>query len=81
MTKEFFYLLNETMKNDILLIIAKQDEKVIAGALNFVSKNTLYGNSSYCTSFHRIGLLLGKSNHLHKYKRNSRSAMMWSYRT
>ncbi len=45
LTKEFFYLLNETMRNDILLIIAKQDEKVIAGALNFVSKNTLYGRN------------------------------------
>ena len=39
-------------------------------------KNTLYGNSSYCNSFHRIGLLLGKSNYLHKYKRNSRSAIL-----
>ena len=39
-------------------------------------KNTLYGNSSYCTSFHRIGLLLRKSNYLHKYKRNSRSAIL-----
>ena len=33
------------MKNDILLIIAKQDEKVVAGALNFISKNTLYGRN------------------------------------
>ena len=45
LTKEFFHLLNDTMKNDILLIIAKQDEKVVAGALNFISKNTLYGRN------------------------------------
>ena len=45
LTKEFFHLLNDTMINDILLIIAKQDEKVVAGALNFISKNTLYGRN------------------------------------
>ena len=33
------------MKNEILLIIAKQDEKVVAGALNFISENTLYGRN------------------------------------
>jgi predicted N-acyltransferase len=33
------------MKDKILLIIAKQNEKIIAGALNFIGKNTLYGRN------------------------------------
>jgi len=45
LTKDFFYLIHDTMKKDILLIIAKQDNKVVAGALNFISKNTLYGRN------------------------------------
>ena len=45
LTKNFFYLINKTMKNNILLIIAKQDNKIVAGALNFISKNTLYGRN------------------------------------
>ena len=45
LTKSFFYLINETMKNKILLIIAKQNNKIIAGALNFIGSNTLYGRN------------------------------------
>jgi uncharacterized protein len=45
LTKNFFYLINESMKNNILLVIAKKNDEIIAGALNFVSKNTLYGRN------------------------------------
>ena len=45
LTKSFFYLINKTMKNKILLIIAKQNNKIIAGALNFIGSNTLYGRN------------------------------------
>ena len=45
LTKSFFYLINKTMKNKILLIIAKQNNKIVAGALNFIGNNTLYGRN------------------------------------
>ena len=45
LTKNFFYLINKTMKNKILLIIAKQNSKIVAGALNFIGSNTLYGRN------------------------------------
>jgi len=45
LTKSFFYLINKTMKNKILLIIAKQNNKIVAGALNFIGSNTLYGRN------------------------------------
>ena len=45
LTKSFFYSINKTMKNKILLIIAKQNNKIVAGALNFIGNNTLYGRN------------------------------------
>ena len=45
LTKSFFYLINKTMKNKILLIIARQDNKIVAGALNFIGNDTLYGRN------------------------------------
>ena len=45
LTKSFFYLINKTMKNKILLIIARQDNKIVAGALNFIGGDTLYGRN------------------------------------
>ena len=43
--KEFFNKIGITMKNEILLIMAKKDNKYIAGALNFLGKNTIYGRN------------------------------------
>ena len=45
LNREFFHLINSKMKDKILLIIAKQNEKIIAGALNFIGQNTLYGRN------------------------------------
>ena len=45
LTKDFFYSINQSMKNKILLVIAKKNDDIIAGALNFVGKNTLYGRN------------------------------------
>ena len=45
LTKNFFNLINKTMKNKILLIIARQNNKIVAGALNFIGKDTLYGRN------------------------------------
>ncbi len=45
LTKSFFNLINKTMKNKILLIIARQNNKIVAGALNFIGEDTLYGRN------------------------------------
>ena len=45
LTKDFFYSINRSMKNKILLVIAKKNNDIIAGALNFIGKNTLYGRN------------------------------------
>jgi predicted N-acyltransferase len=45
LTKDFFYSINRSMKNKILLVIAKKNNDIIAGALNFIGENTLYGRS------------------------------------
>ena len=45
LTKDFFYSINRSMKNKILLVIAKKNNDIIAGALNFVGENTLYGRN------------------------------------
>ena len=45
LTKDFFYSINQSMKNKILLVIAKKNNDIIAGALNFVGENTLYGRN------------------------------------
>jgi predicted N-acyltransferase len=33
------------MKNKILLVIAKKNNEIVAGALNFIGQNTLYGRN------------------------------------
>ena len=45
LTKDFFYSINRSMKKKILLVIAKKNNDIIAGALNFVGENTLYGRN------------------------------------
>ena len=45
LTKDFFYSINRSMKNKILLVIARKNNDIIAGALNFVGENTLYGRN------------------------------------
>ncbi len=43
LTREFYSLIGETMKDDILLVFCQRDNQVIAGALNFIGSDTLYG--------------------------------------
>jgi predicted N-acyltransferase len=43
LNREFFSLIGESMKDDILLVLAKRDGRYIAGALNFIGKDTLFG--------------------------------------
>ncbi|HEV7463677.1 MAG TPA: GNAT family N-acetyltransferase [Methyloceanibacter sp.] len=43
LTRQCFSLLGETMADQILLVLAKQSGRYIAGALNFIGADTLYG--------------------------------------
>ncbi len=45
LNREFFELISEKMSKKILLIIAKKDQELIAGALNFIGEKTLYGRN------------------------------------
>jgi uncharacterized protein len=43
LTREFFSLIGEAMADDILLVLAKRSGRAIAGALNFIGRDTLFG--------------------------------------
>jgi len=45
LTRRFFDEIGTTMPQDILLIMAKRDGKYIAGAINFIGKDALYGRN------------------------------------
>jgi predicted N-acyltransferase len=45
LTKDFFYLINQNMKDKVLLVIAKQHDQIVAAALNFIGNDTLYGRN------------------------------------
>ena len=43
LTRDFFKIIHETMTENILLILAMENDTPIAGALNFLGKDTLFG--------------------------------------
>jgi predicted N-acyltransferase len=43
LTRSFYSLIGERMPQDILLIMAKREGRYIAGAINFIGSDTLYG--------------------------------------
>lgn len=49
LTREAFTLLGERMADRIVLILAEQDGEWVAGALNFVGPDTIYGRYWGCT--------------------------------
>jgi len=52
LSREFFDVVQETMRDDVLLVLAERDGNTIAGALNFIGRNTLYGRYWGCTEHH-----------------------------
>ncbi len=52
LTREFFDIIHETMLDDILLILAERDGRIIAGALNFIGGETLFGRYWGCVEDH-----------------------------
>ena len=43
LTREFFNIAQESLRDDILLVLARRDGQYIAGALNFIGADTLFG--------------------------------------
>jgi uncharacterized protein len=52
LTREFFSLINERMAEHTLLVLAKREGKIVAGALNFIGGDTLYGRNWGSTEDH-----------------------------
>lgn len=52
LNRQFFNLLHERMQDRIVLMLAKRNNQYIAGALNFLGSDTLYGRYWGCTEHH-----------------------------
>lgn len=52
LTRAFFDEAQAGLRDDILLVMARRDGEWIAGALNFIGRDTLYGRYWGCTEYH-----------------------------
>ncbi|WIY27106.1 GNAT family N-acetyltransferase [Parasedimentitalea psychrophila] len=52
LTRAFFDIAQDTMADDMALILARRDGRYVAGALNFIGRDTLYGRYWGCSEHH-----------------------------
>lgn len=52
LTRAFFDRVHETMRDDVLLVLAERDGRPIAGALNFLGPDAVYGRYWGCIEDH-----------------------------
>ena len=52
LTRDFFNRAQETMRDDILLVLAERDGRYVAGAINFIGGETLFGRYWGCVEDH-----------------------------
>jgi len=52
LTRAAFDAFHDTMRDDILLVLALRDDQPVAGALNFIGRDTLFGRYWGCTEDH-----------------------------
>ncbi|WP_208351611.1 GNAT family N-acetyltransferase [Pseudaestuariivita rosea] len=52
LTRRFFDCAQETLRDDMLLVLAERDGRYVAGALNFIGRETLYGRYWGCVEHH-----------------------------
>ncbi len=45
LTRDFFSLIGESMAKDVLLVMARRNDRWIAGAINFIGSETLFGRN------------------------------------
>jgi predicted N-acyltransferase len=54
LTRRFFSLISDSMAERILLILCRRGRRYIAGALNFIGSDALYGRNWGCIEDHRF---------------------------
>lgn len=52
LTRQFFSIIGETMADDILLVMCKRDGRYVAGAINFIGGECLFGRNWGCIEDH-----------------------------
>ena len=52
LTRAFFSLIGERMADDVLLVMARRNGRYIAGAINFIGSDTLFGRNWGCIEDH-----------------------------
>ncbi len=52
LNRRFFSLIGERMADDILLVMARREGRYIAGAINFIGSDTLFGRNWGCIEHH-----------------------------
>ena len=52
LTRQFFDIAQETLRDDMALVLAQRDGRWVAGALNFIGADALYGRYWGCTEHH-----------------------------
>jgi uncharacterized protein len=52
LTRRFFDLVQQTLRDDVLLVLAERDGRAVAGALNFIGRDTLFGRYWGCIEDH-----------------------------
>ena len=52
LTRGFFDLVQRDMRDDVLLVLAERGGRPVAGALNFIGRDTLFGRYWGCTEHH-----------------------------
>ncbi|MBN9219155.1 MAG: GNAT family N-acetyltransferase [Mesorhizobium sp.] len=52
LNRQFFSLIGERMADDILLVMAKRGGRYVAGAINFIGSDALYGRNWGCIEDH-----------------------------
>ncbi len=52
LNRKFFSLIGERMADDVLLVMARRDGRYVAGAINFIGSDTLYGRNWGCVEHH-----------------------------
>jgi predicted N-acyltransferase len=52
LNRKFFSLIGESMADDILLVMARRNGRSIAGAINFIGSDALYGRNWGCIEDH-----------------------------
>ncbi|NIZ13970.1 GNAT family N-acetyltransferase [Phaeobacter sp. HF9A] len=52
LTRDFFDIVHETMADDVALVLAQREGQAVAGALNFIGADVLYGRYWGCIEHH-----------------------------